>query len=138
MTHIINDQDLYFFLTRKDGRYYTLTLAPLTEELTHSLVCRTDDEAVVVSSKIGDNKFFAIVHGPVYLLDRKKTEALVYARDLEKLELCPSGNVADWEDFEPIIDYPTYWTNGIEPMLEWKFEGNFFHQINGNWIPLEL
>jgi len=128
----------YFWLAPKDDRYYTLFISGLLDELVDALIHKKPDETAAVRNQVGENTFLAVFDGPVYLVNREDNEALKYAGDDGKLELFPSGNIPDLEDSLPIIDYPTYFTKGIEPHLEWKLNGNLFRQFNGVWVPVTI
>lgn len=138
MPHEIDNDSVYYFIKPHADRYYTLFIGWMAPELKDALINLKDGAVAQVRLNVGENAFCASFDGPVYLLNTEQQEALAYAGDDDKLELFPSGNGPELGDVPSIIAYPTYWLKGIEPMLEWKFDCNLFHQSNGVWVPTTI
>ena len=133
----IDGSAIYYFLAHLDDKYYTLFIGFLRPELVHSLAELKEGYQVYIKIKIGEHTFALCIDRPLYLLDYDEVGALEFAGDDRKLELIPSGGPVD-TDVPPVIGFPSYWTAGIEPMLEFKFEGGLYAQENRVWKPLDL
>jgi hypothetical protein len=89
---------------------------------------------VCIRLKVGEHRFASWIDCPIYLLKCENDGAIQFASDDGKLELFSSG-VSDDKDLPPVIDFPAYWTAGIEPMLEFKLGTDFCVNENGVWKP---
>ena len=133
----VHGSKIYYFLCRIDGTYHTLFIGFLRPELIHALTKLEEGGQAYVKIRVGEHIFCVILDCPLYLLEYENSDAHEFASDDRKLELFPS-RVPDGTDLPPVIDFPTSWTAGIEPMLEFKLGGDFCANENGVWVPLDV
>jgi hypothetical protein len=133
----IDQSTVYYFLYRLNGNYYTLFLSFLGPELVHAFAEREEAGLAYIKVKVGEHLFITYLDGPLYLLEYEKDGALEFAGDDADLTLFPSGTEEN-VDLPPVIDFPTYWTAGVEPLLDLKLDGGLHRQTNGEWVKLTI
>ncbi len=135
----LNEDVLYYFTALHQERYHTVFVSWLRRDLIKAFeqLDGISSYAHIVLN-IGENVFISNVGVPLYLLNYENDDIFEFAGDHEELELYPSGDVPDNLDLEPVIDFPTFFEKGVEPLLEFKLDNRFWAQKNGLWIPLDI
>lgn len=137
-THFQIDEDTaYYFLCPVDDRYYTLWIGWIHEDLVKSFqeVDYKKGQAVI-QIRLGSNQFNSIVDRPLVLVAYGKAAILQFAVDMAKVDLFPGVVNPPEIGLPSVIDLPAYFTNGIEPYLEFKMGSEFCGNRNGIWVPL--
>lgn len=135
----IDEDKLYYFTALHENKYHTIFVGWLRVDLIKAF-----KEVDGVSSfahirmTVGENTFISHIGAPLYLLDYEDDDIFEFAGDNQELDLFPSGNYPDDMDMEPIIDYPSYFTKDVEPMLQFKLFNKFWAQRDGEWLELDI
>jgi len=138
MSYEIDEATLYYFLCPCEDKYFTLFLGMLRPELLQTFKdMQQPDGRAIIRIRIGEHTFQAIVDRPVYLLEYICDEALEFAGDAGQLTLFANGSPED-TDLPPVIEFPSYWTVGVEPLLSFKLGSEFCANEHGVWVPLDI
>jgi hypothetical protein len=134
---------LYYFLLLHKGKYYTVAIGWINEDLIATFtsgfnVMETFPSFILTKINVGEHTFAIQTSEPIYLLDYENDDAFEFAGDKGELDLFASGRVPPDAHCDPVIDFPSYWEKGVEPMIDFKLADQFYHQKNGVWIPLEM
>jgi len=138
----INENVLYYFTALNDQRQYvTLFVGWLRRDLIKAFE-QIDGVGNFAHIKltIGENTFVSNVGSPLYLLNYENDEIFNFVEtgQNDELDLFPSGNVPDELEMDPVIDYPAYFTEGVEPLIEFKLFNHFWAQREGMWVPIDV
>ena len=134
-----DEDDLYYFTTLANNRYETMFIGWLTDEMIKAFEEVDGVESFAnIKLTVGENTFVANIGAPLYLLNYENDDIFEFAGDNNELDLYPSGNIPDDLDMEPIIDYPTYVTREVEPLIDFKLFNRFYANNNGVWVPLDI
>jgi len=138
MSYEIDEATLYYFLCPFEDRYYTLFIGMLRPELIQAFKeMEQPDGHAIIRIKIGEHQFISVVDRPVFVVEYDCDQALEFAGDAGQLTLFANGSPED-TDLPPVIEFPTYWTGGIEPMLQFKLGSEFCANEHGVWVPLDI
>ena len=135
----IDEDKMYFFTVLSENKYHTVFIGWLRVDLIKAF-----HEVDGVSSfanirmNIGENTFISHIGAPLYLLEYDDDAIFDFAEGIQELDLYPSGNYPDNLDMEPIVDYPSYFTKDVEPLIKFKLFNKFWTQIDGDWLELDI
>jgi hypothetical protein len=137
---IIKENKLYYFTALNDKQQYqTIFVGWLRVDLIKAFEAVDGVSSYAnIKMTVGENTFTAHVGAPLYLLDYENDEIFNYAGDSGELNLFPSGNIPPDLDMSPIIDFPSYFKKGVEPLIEFKLFNKFWAQLDGAWVPLDM
>jgi hypothetical protein len=143
MLYEVDEDKLYLFTVFSDAKYHTVFPGWLRRDFIKSFeALETLDPGVSrcahVRLSLGENTFVTDVGAPLYLLDYDEDDIFEFASDNRELDLFPSGNIPADLDMEPVLDYPTYFTKGVEPLIKFKLFNQFCANRDGVWVPLEV
>ena len=136
----INDETEYFFTCPYLGRYQTLSIGWIREDLIKAL--KVDKDKVSrfiykIEMKVGENLFICHVDKPLYLINCRNKPIFNFAGDHNQLNLYPT-NVPENLDIAPIIDFPSYFTKGVEPLIDYMISDEFYVHQGNQWTPVDI
>jgi hypothetical protein len=136
----INDDTLYYFTALNNKNQYETVFAGWLRRDLIKAFQKIDGVGSFAHIRItlGENTFIANVGSPLYLLNYENDDIFMFAEDNDELNLYPSGNLPPELDMDPVIDYPPYFTEGVEPLIEFKLFNKFWAQRDGLWVQLEV
>src|SRR5258707_15082119 len=128
----LDEDALYYFLQLNDGKFYTQFIGRLKEDRLITLLeyfsLHDKGKAYIwIEINVGENTFIVKTDQPFYLVNLDNDDAFEFAGDDGVLELYPSGNVPSDPDLAETVDFPTYWENGVESMIDFKIADKFYH-----------
>jgi hypothetical protein len=135
----IDENELYYFTAYSEEKYHTLFMSCLRRDIINAFE-EVDGVSrfAQIKLRIGENLFISNIGAPVYLLNYRNDDIFEFAGDNQELELFPSGSIPENLDMETVIDFPSYFTKGVEPLIEFKLFNKFWAQDNGVWVPLNI
>ena len=137
---VVDEDKLYYFTSLNEkGQYETLFVGWLRLDLIKAFKAVDGKTSYAqIRMSVGENTFLTYVGSPLYLIGYNNDEAFNYAGELGELNLFPSGNIPPNLEIGPVIDYPSYFEKGVEPLIEFKLFNQFWAQQDGMWIPLDI
>lgn len=139
MPYEIDEDQLYYFTARQDGVYHTAFVGWLRRDLVKAFEHIDGVGSYAhIRLTIGETTFITNVGAPLYLLNYENDDIFEFAGDNNELDMYPSGNVPDDLGMDPIIDFPSYFTKGVEPLIKFKLFNKFWENKDGIWIPLNV
>ena len=139
MGETLNEDTLYYFLCPFKDRYYTLYLGWLNKILIEAFRKLGEEEGhIYIQSEFEQHTFINYIDQPLFLIEFDKEGIEKYYSDDHELELEPEeGEV--YKDNEPdTINYPAYFTKGIESLLDYKLGKHLYANVKGEWIQIKL
>ena len=132
------DEAMYYFLGKLGDKYHTLFISWISDELVDGFKSwKTGKEAGIFDLRVAEHKFVVMTDEPMYLLNLDNKDALRFAGDDGKLDLFPSRRIPANVTFPTVIDFPSYWTKEVEPLLELKLADGLYKKVNDVWVPVE-
>jgi hypothetical protein len=136
---IIDENVLYYFTALSDNRYNTVFAGWLRRDLIKAFEMVEPGQSYArITLTVGENLFINNVGAPLYLLDYENDDIFDFAGDGKELDLFPSGNVPEGLEMDSVIDFPTYFTRDVEPLIEFKLFNKFYAQRDGVWVQLKI
>jgi hypothetical protein len=135
----VDEDQLYYFTALSEGNYQTLFVGWLKRDFLKAFeVINGGSNFAHIKISLGEHTFITVINAPLYLLNYENDKILEFAGDCNKLDLYPSGNTLTDSDMGRTIDFPSYFTKGIEPLIEFKIFNKFWVQREGAWVPLNI
>jgi hypothetical protein len=136
---VIDENKLYFFTSLSLNRYYTVFAGWLRSDLIKAFEKIEEGQSYAhIRLNVGEHLFINNIGAPLYLLNYENDDIYQFAGDDQELNLFPSGNIPAGLEMDPTIDFPTYFTREVEPLIEFKLFNQFYAQRNGEWVQLKI
>lgn len=138
---LLNEEDLYIFTTPYGGKFHSLFVCYLSEDLVTlftGMITPEQKFLFKIDVGVGEHKYQCIIDQPMYLLNHTNDDIFQHAGDGQMLNIYPSGNVPEDYVGEVVLDFPTYFEPEVEQYFDYRLFNDFQAKIDGQWVVLDI
>jgi hypothetical protein len=133
----VDENEMYYFTAFSEGKYQTLFVCWCRRDFIKAFEAINGvSNFAHIKVSLGEHTFITDLNAPLYLLNYENDKIFEFAGDYNELDLYPSGNTPTDSDMGRTIAFPSYFTKGVEPLIEFKLFNKFWVQREGAWVPL--